>query len=169
MSGSKFDTGKPRMGLVTPEFIEGVAKVLSFGAEKYGPYNWAEGIEFNRLYDALQRHLSAWQKGEDIDPESGENHLLHAACELMFLYSFQTWERKGLDNRYIAYSVPSKHSIHIPESIPTTECDAPQDSSGNSSVDADGSVRSGCDKPSSKDEFLAIYTDRSGRIVGVHS
>lgn len=120
MAGSKFDNGKPPMGLVHPDFIEGVATVLGFGAEKYGKYNWTEGIEYDRLYDALQRHMNAWYKGEDIDPESGENHLLHAACELMFLYCFQKWGREELDNRYILDSVPSQLRLHLSESVPTT-------------------------------------------------
>ena len=42
MAGTKFDECKPRMGLVAPEFVEGVARVLTFGADKYGAYNWAE-------------------------------------------------------------------------------------------------------------------------------
>lgn len=121
MAGKKFDQQKPRMGLVHPDFVQGVAEVLSFGADKYGAWNWAEGIDYSRLYDAAQRHLSAWHKGEDLDEESGNNHLLHASCELMFLYCYQKWQKEGLDDRYILDSVPDKLRLHIPESVSATE------------------------------------------------
>lgn len=141
MSGSKFDGGKPRMGLVHPDFIEGVAEVLTFGAKKYAAWNWAQGIEFDRLYDAAQRHLNAWNKGEDLDPESGKSHLMHAACELMFLHCFQKWGRLDLDNRYILDSVPSELRLHIPEGVPTTECCSQGVQVDSSSVVRDGVVR----------------------------
>jgi hypothetical protein len=120
MTGKKFDAGKPRMGLVAPEFTSGIAEVLTFGADKYGAYNWAEGIDFDRVYDAAQRHLSSWWMGEDLDTETGKNHLLHAACELMFLYCYQQWEMNNHDNRHIRNGIPDKLRLHIPESVSTT-------------------------------------------------
>lgn len=84
--GTKHDTSKPRISLVPAEFIEGVAKVLTFGAAKYDAYNWVKGFDWYRLMDGVQRHLLAFERGEDIDPESGECHLLHATCGIMFLY-----------------------------------------------------------------------------------
>jgi hypothetical protein len=61
-----------------------VAKVLTFGAVKYGPDNWRivpNAIE--RYESALFRHI--YTSGETIDPESGLPHLAHAACCIMFL------------------------------------------------------------------------------------
>jgi len=84
-TGMKFDQEKPRLDLVEPSFLLGLADVLTYGARKYAPNNWREGIDASRLYAALQRHLLAFWQGEDIDPESGLPHLSHAACELMFL------------------------------------------------------------------------------------
>lgn len=100
MSGKKFDQGKPPMALVRPEFVEGIASVLGFGAEKYDAWNWASGIEYSRLISALERHIGAFKKGEDLDPESGLSHLYHAGCCLMFLSCFQEWGRPHLDDRY---------------------------------------------------------------------
>ena len=100
MAGTKFDEEKPRLDLVTPEFIEGVAKVLTFGAKKYDAWNWAEGIDFSRVYGAAQRHLNEWKKGTNYDEETGLNHLYHAACCLMFLSSYQEWNMSELDDRY---------------------------------------------------------------------
>ena len=124
MAGTKFDSQKPRVGLVAPEFIQGIAEVLTFGAEKYGAYNWAEGIDYDRLYDAAQRHLGAWHMGCDLDEETKKNHLLHAACELMFLYCQQEWGMIKHDNRYIRNGIPSELKLHSSKSVPTTECDA---------------------------------------------
>ena len=85
MTGLKFDSEKPRMDLLPPKAIFEVAKVLGFGAEKYGPENW-------RLLDNLQgrytagalRHIFAHMNGEELDPESGTSHLAHALCCLLF-------------------------------------------------------------------------------------
>lgn len=83
--GLKDDGGKPRMELLEPEYLRGTADVLTYGASKYAPNNWRQGIDASRLYGALQRHLNAFWAGEEIDPESGLPHLYHASCELMFL------------------------------------------------------------------------------------
>lgn len=85
-TGKKNDEGKARVDLVDPEFILGTAKVLAFGADKYGENNWQKVDNFdNRYYAAAMRHLLAWRSGETDDTESGMNHLYHAACNLMFL------------------------------------------------------------------------------------
>ena len=87
--GMKFDTGKNRLDLVEPEFIENVGKVLTFGAKKYAPNNWQKVEEpVDRYYAATLRHLLAWRRGEKIDPESGLNHLSHVATNIMFLMHF---------------------------------------------------------------------------------
>ena len=94
----KYDDDKVRMDLVVPEFVEGLARVLTFGAKKYAPNNWKKNPEWYRYFAALMRHMWAWWKGEDLDPETGESHLYHAACCLMFLA--WCWENKvGTDNR----------------------------------------------------------------------
>ena len=100
MSGTKHDQGKTRFELVSPYFVEGVAKILTFGAQKYDPYNWAKGMDYGRVLGALERHIADWKKGIDLDPETGESHLYHAACNLMFLSEFQRLGRTDLDNRY---------------------------------------------------------------------
>lgn len=83
--GTKFDQDKPRMDLLDPSFTIGVAKVLTFGANKYEANNWRKGIQFSRLISAIHRHLAAIQQGEFIDPESGEPHVYHIGGNVMFL------------------------------------------------------------------------------------
>lgn len=89
-TGSKHDSGKPLMGAVPPNALLAVAHVLTFGAEKYGRDNWrqVENAE-TRYLDAALRHINAYQCGEAVDPESGESHLAHAVCSLMFMLELQ--------------------------------------------------------------------------------
>lgn len=87
--GVKADGGKPDYSLLELKLLEGMVKVLTFGAKKYSRDNWKKVPEGkDRYFAALQRHLAAWQSGEKIDPESGENHLDHALCNLYFLRYF---------------------------------------------------------------------------------
>ena len=81
----KFDTDKPRYDLVPVYPTEAAAKVFAFGANKYGDRNWELGLQYGRLKAALMRHVEAFWKGEEIDPESGLPHLGHAMCCLMML------------------------------------------------------------------------------------
>lgn len=85
----KFDGEKVPLDLLPFESIEEIAKVLQFGAKKYSANNWREhgGIKWGRLSGAALRHIFAWSKGEDNDPESGLSHLAHAGCCILFLLS----------------------------------------------------------------------------------
>lgn len=86
VEGTKHDTGKPRWSLLPIDTIGQVVAVLEHGAKKYGDDNWRY-VENGRTryYDALMRHVDAWWRGEDNDPESGLPHLAHAACCILFL------------------------------------------------------------------------------------
>lgn len=97
--GTKLDDGKIRMDLLPSAPLKDIAEVLTFGAKKYAAHNWRKGINYSRVYGALQRHLSAWNEGEDTDPESGLNHLAHAGCCLLFLLEY-THSRTQYDDRY---------------------------------------------------------------------
>lgn len=97
--GKKYDQGKVPMGLLPWEALQQVAGILAFGATKYGKHNWRAGMNWTRNSDAALRHIYAWVSGETMDPESGFNHLAHAACCLLFLLSYSV-TGKGLDDRY---------------------------------------------------------------------
>jgi hypothetical protein len=73
---------KPRISAIPPQFILAMGHVMQHGADKYGKYNWRETpIDTVDYVDALGRHFLAWWGGEDLDPDSGESHLVHlAAC-----------------------------------------------------------------------------------------
>lgn len=84
--GRKYDSGKSLMSLVPPNALKEVADVLTIGASKYDPGNWMIVDELMYRYsNAAERHLMAWRLGEQLDPETGKNHLAHAICCLMFM------------------------------------------------------------------------------------
>ena len=84
--GRKFDQSKPRMELLPPLATLEVAKVLTFGAQKYEPNNWKYVPDAANRYTAgALRHIFATMAQEQLDPESGLDHLAHAICCLMFI------------------------------------------------------------------------------------
>ncbi len=94
----KHDDGKPRLDYLDPYVMEEVAKVLTFGATKYAPWNWKKGIEIGRLTAACLRHIFAFMRGENTDPETGLSHLAHAICCLMFAL-WMIENRRDMDDR----------------------------------------------------------------------
>ncbi len=85
--GAKLDAGKNQVGLMFESFahaLEQVARVSTYGAQKYSRMGWIEvpnGQE--RYFDALGRHLLKYAAGEKIDGESGLPHLAHAAWNVL--------------------------------------------------------------------------------------
>ena len=106
----KFDDGKTPLHLLDAEYLEGVARVLEFGARKYAADNWRKGVQYTRLFSAIQRHLLSFSKGEEVDPETGFSHLLHASCGLMFLYHMQL-HRRDLNDMWWAAKPEPKHMV----------------------------------------------------------
>ena len=97
--GVKFDEGKPRMDLIPPEGLFEIAKVFTYGADKYDDWNWCKGLRWGRTVAASLRHIFQWIGGEDDDKETGLSHLAHAGCCMMMLISMI--ERgAGDDDRY---------------------------------------------------------------------
>jgi len=89
-TGTKHDENKTRLDLIPPETVEALGKVLTFGCKKYSANNWRLGIDYSRVYSAIQRHLNAfWGEASDIDEESGLSHLSHALCGLSFLITYE--------------------------------------------------------------------------------
>ncbi len=95
----KFDHGKPQLNLIPTVALVEMGKVLAFGAQKYDRGNWAKGLATSRYFDAAQRHLLAWNAGENVDPESGISHLAHAMVNLAFMVWNMVF-RPDLDDRW---------------------------------------------------------------------
>lgn len=85
----RHNAGKPRLSLVPVEAYTAMASVLEFGARKYAPNQWRQGLPYTETLDSLLRHVNAFLAGEDIDPESNCPHLAHAMCNAAFLITFE--------------------------------------------------------------------------------
>lgn len=91
----KYDQEKVRMDLLPLPVIEEIAKVLTFGASKYKDNTWQKLKKGKQRYKgALLRHMTAIEKGEIIDPESGLLHSSHVACNAVFILYFEMKERE---------------------------------------------------------------------------
>lgn len=86
--GLRFDTGKNRVDLLSPQALEGAAEVLTYGANKYAERNWERGMAYSKVYGPLLRHLLKWWRGEEVDEESGLHHLKHVLCNALFLVHY---------------------------------------------------------------------------------
>lgn len=118
VGGVKFDGEKIRTELFPVKAFMDVSEILTFGAQKYDDRNWEKGMDWSRLYGACLRHLFAWWNGEDIDPESGRNHLAHAACDLVFLLEFLETHpelddrpQRNIDRNKVISDLNALHSI----------------------------------------------------------
>lgn|SRR5574343_109482 len=97
--GIKHDQDKTEYHYFSPIAFEKVNQILTFGAKKYAAHNWRKGFIWSRPFNACMRHLWAWWRGEDKDPETGYSHLAHAMCCIMMLLEFED-TKPELDDRY---------------------------------------------------------------------
>lgn len=98
-AGARANAGKAEFHQIPLFALDGVARVLMYGAKKYKAGNWAKGMDWMILFDCFMRHMAAWQRGEENDPESGLPHLDHALCNLIFLSAYRDLYPEG-DNRW---------------------------------------------------------------------
>ena len=97
--GVKYDSDKPDFTLIPYDSLVEVAKVLTYGANKY-----PEADNWKRVEDALNRYKKANLRHslqavyEDKDSESKLYHLAHAiCCDLFALHFLLEKENKILE------------------------------------------------------------------------
>lgn len=98
VEGIKHDAGKHRYDLLPPDALEYMVDVFTYGARKYEDRNWEKGMKWGRVFGATMRHLWAFWRGQDIDPESGLHHIAHAAANCLFLLAY-AMRKVGEDDR----------------------------------------------------------------------
>jgi len=96
-SGARFNGGKPDLSLIPICTMEDEARVWMYGKAKYAAWNWAKGMPWSVPLACLMRHMAAWQRGEECDPESGLPHLAHAMCNLRMLTLYSKTYTEGDD------------------------------------------------------------------------
>lgn len=114
--GLRFNQGKKRFDLVHPWAHEQMVNVLTVGANKYAERNWEKGMTWSNVIASLKRHLNAIEKGEDYDPETGELHAAHLACNAHFLTAYYKIYPQG-DDRPHDYLKGVKIGLDIDEVI----------------------------------------------------
>lgn len=101
---------KLRWDLLPLEEIEEIVKVYTTGSKKYGENTWQNlpnGLQ--RYKAAMLRHLVAFEKGEEVDKETGCNHLAQVAWNaiaMLWVSKHKTFKKlttdvliKALDER----------------------------------------------------------------------
>ncbi len=106
-SGKRDNDCKIRYDLIPSFAQEQYAKVLTFGAIKYGDNNWKKGMPWSTILSSLERHLEAIKKGEDYDKESGFLHIAHVMCNAGFLTEYYNIYPQGDDRNLPFLTVPN--------------------------------------------------------------
>ena len=81
------------ISVITPDYylretITRASSVLEFGAIKYDALNYTGGMNFSRVMKSFRRHTMTHARGEIVDIESKLPHISHAACNLLFAYTY---------------------------------------------------------------------------------
>ena len=106
----RFNENKPQLSYIldAPNAMEGMVRVLEFGAIKYSRGNWKKGFPLSTVIDSMLRHLMKYQNGEDLDlnkdgkadkDHSGLPHVDHIMCNAMFLSELSKTNPELWDDR----------------------------------------------------------------------
>lgn len=76
--------------LYGPKLLQDVSYVVKMGAEKYGHSNYKKGMRFSYCISSFMGHLLSHAQGQELDDESGHNHLLHCVANMLLLLGYLT-------------------------------------------------------------------------------
>lgn len=87
--------------LIPWDAMDHVAEVYGFGASKYADHNWRKKYAWSLSIASAFRHMAAFARGEDRDPESGLPHPAHAVFHMFALLAwFEDPDAQQFDDRY---------------------------------------------------------------------
>lgn len=99
----KFETGANRgtappvrYDLISPVFLRRLAETCHEGAIKYDAGNYLKGIPCSNLLNHAITHIEQWKSGD-----CSEDHLAHAAWNLMAIMHFEEHNPEMLDDELI--------------------------------------------------------------------
>lgn len=98
--GLRFNDNKLRYDLMEPYAIQELARVFTFGANKYAANNWLKGMDWTKCLASLKRHIAAWELGQDYDEETKCFHMAHAAWNALALVSYTKFAPQ-FDDRFV--------------------------------------------------------------------
>lgn len=75
------------------EFVEGMAERMAMNKGKYPPFNWKEGIDIEKLNQALTRHFMEVQKGNYSDEQKLGHYYALATNAMMIIYQLKNGQK----------------------------------------------------------------------------
>jgi len=115
---ARYNEGKVRVDLLPSYALQEIAKVFTYGANKYtkrdsngniiekGDDNWKKGLGWMGVVASAKRHLELFISGEDRDEESNLLHLAHLATNIMFLIEYYRIYPQGDDRPHNYLKLP---------------------------------------------------------------
>lgn len=94
----RHNEGKPRWSLVDFESLEPLVRVLEFGENKYGAFNWKKGLDKKEILESAMRHLIKLMSDIPLDEETKLKHEGHIMSNMMFYSYFNLKEEKDKVN-----------------------------------------------------------------------
>jgi hypothetical protein len=78
---------KPPLSCIPCGPLFEIGAAMLDGSCKYGRHNYRSiGVRSSVYYDAMLRHIMRWWEGEEVDKDSGCQHLAHAAaCAIILM------------------------------------------------------------------------------------
>lgn len=77
---------KAKLSVIPGNVLFDLGLAMTEGAVKYGRHNYRIcGVRASVYYDAAMGHLVDWWEGQDIDPDSGLNHVTKSIASLVIL------------------------------------------------------------------------------------
>lgn len=86
------------------QIISEKVQIDKSGFSLAGKDNWKKGMPVTQVTESLMRHLFAFLRGEDVDPESGCRHISHVMCNTMFL-EYILREKPHYDDRKVQNNI----------------------------------------------------------------
>lgn len=101
-TGGQKGVKRARFDLIPIGPLTALAEHYGRGAEKYDNHQWRKGYEWSKSYAALQRHLTAFWDGEDIDPDPAMNGASHLAAVAWHAFTLLEFAERfpEFDDRY---------------------------------------------------------------------
>lgn len=81
-----------RYDLIAPEGLRRLAMTCAEGAAKYGDHNWEKGMPAKVFVNHAMAHMASW-----LDGDSSEDHLAHAAWNLIAIMHFEKHGPQWID------------------------------------------------------------------------
>lgn len=122
--GGKKGAKPSQIHTVPAEALLLLGEAAKYGGDVYGDYNFRRGINWSLFYDAMHRHQNWFWAGQNLDPESGLPHMVHAAWHALMLTFFQVAEDGDryhqFDDRPWVYDLRAMIQGAMKDASPTT-------------------------------------------------